>query len=295
MSKESLKMPEVPFGSHTIPRLIVGSNQQLGAAHNLRDLGMHMAEYFTVEQTLEFVRSCMAQGINTWQANYNEKLREVVLKLREEGEDINLIPIGAPQIADLSNERLLPMLERMESGWDKMLEEYKPIGVFLWGMLTDILWREGKIDMARDFLAKVRDAGVQVGVATHIPEVIEYIEEKGWDVDFYMASLYKWMKSREEILEILPEVPVDGSEGWEFYLPSELPKMCDTIRRTPKMCLAFKLFAAGRTARTPEEVNGVFKFVFGHIKPTDAVVVGMYPRFADQMVKENADLTRKYG
>jgi hypothetical protein len=256
---------------------------------------MHMAEYFTVEQTVEFVRSCMAEGINTWQGNYNEKLREVVLKLREEGEDINLIPIGAPQIADLSNERIRSMLERMESGWGKMLEEYKPIGVFLWGMLTDILWREGKIDMARDFLARIRDAGVQVGVATHIPEVIEYIEEKGWDVDFYMASLYKWMKSREEILEILPEVPVDGAEGWEFYLPSELPKMCDTISKTPKMCLAFKLFAAGRTSRTPQEVSDVFEFVFGHIKPTDAVVVGMYPRFADQMIKENADLVKKYG
>ncbi len=80
MSKESLEMPQVPFGSHTISRLIVGSNQQLGAAHNLRDMGMHMAEYFTVERTVEFVRSCMAQGINTWQANYNEKLREVVLR-----------------------------------------------------------------------------------------------------------------------------------------------------------------------------------------------------------------------
>jgi len=295
MSKESLKMPGVPFGSHTISRLIVGSNQQLGAAHASRDLGMQMAEYFTVDRTLEFVRDCMAQGINTWQANYSEKLREVVLKLREEDEDINLIPISAPQIPDLREERLRPMLERMESGWDKMLEEYKPIGVFLWGMLTDILWREGKIDRVRDFLAKARDTGVQVGVATHIPEVIEYIEEKGWDVDFYMASLYKWMKSREEILEILPEVPVDGSGGWEFYLPSELPKMCDTIRKTPKTCLAFKLFAAGRTCRTPEEVSDVFEFVFGHIKPTDAVVVGMYPRFAEQMVKENADLVRKYG
>ncbi len=175
------------------------------------------------------------------------------------------------------------------------MEEYKPIGVFLWGMLTDILWREGKIDMARDFLARIRDAGVQVGVATHIPEVIEYVEEKGWDVDFYMASLYKWMKSPEEILEFMPEVPHDGHGGWELYMPSELPKMCDTIRKTPKTCLAFKLFAGGRTCSTPEKVSEVFEFVLGHIKPTDAVVVGMYPRFAPQMIEENADLVKKFG
>ena len=42
-------------------------------------------------------------------------------------------------------------------------------------------------------------------------------------------------------------------------------------------------------------MSDVFEFVLGHIKPTDAVVVGMYPRFHDQMIKENADLVRKFG
>ena len=37
------------------------------------------------------------------------------------------------------------------------------------------------------------------------------------------------------------------------------------------------------------------EYVLGHIKPTDAVIVGMYPRFHDQMIRENADLVRKYG
>ncbi len=281
MSKESLKMPEVPFGTHKISRLIVGGNQQIGVSHQSREMDMHMLEYFTVDRTVEFLKSCMAQGINTWQANYNEKVRDALLKLGEEGEDINLIPLSAPQIAERDN------------GFAKMLE-LKPIGVYLWGSITDRLWWEGKIDTARDFLARIRDAGVQVGVGTHIPEVIEYVEEKEWDVDFYMASLYRPGKSREELLEVMSEVPHDGYGGRELYLPSELPKMCDTISKTTKTCLAFKLFAGGRTCSTPEQVSEVFELVLGHIKPTDAVVVGMYPRFTDQ-IKENADLVRKYG
>ena len=295
MAQVSVKMPQVPFGPHTISRLIVGGNQQVGAAHANRDMTMHMLEYFTLDRTVEFLRECVAQGIDTWQGNYSEKCRDALFRLREEGQDMKMIPIGAPQVAGISLERIIPALERMEGAWDNMLKDYKPVGVFLWGMLTDVLWRDGKIDLARDWLAKARDAGVQVGVATHIPEVIEYVEEKGWDIDFYMASLYKWMKSPEEVLAIMPEIPVDGHQGWETYVPSEPVKMCDTIRKTPKMCLAFKLFAAGRAATTPEQVSEVFEYVFGHIKPTDAVVVGMYPRFQEQMIKENADLVKKYG
>ena len=41
-------------------------------------------------------------------------------------------------------------------------------------------------------------------------------------------------------------------------------------------------------------MSDVFEFVLGHIKPTDAVVVGMYLRFTDQ-IKENADLVKTYG
>jgi len=281
MTEVSVKMPEVPLGSHSISRLIVGGNQQIGAAHQSREMALHMIEYFTVDRTVEFLKNNIAQGINTWQANYSKKTRDSLTKLREEDEDINLLPLSAPVMAD------------REDGWAKMMA-LKPIGVYIWGLMMDRWWREGKADTALEFLKRIRDAGVLVGIGTHIPEVIEYSEEKGWDVDFYMASLYKWGKSQDEILAIMPEVPHDGYGGWELYLPSELPKMCDTISKTRKTCLAFKLFAGGRTCSTPEQVSGVFEYVFGHIKPTDAVVVGMYPRFADQ-VTENADLVKKFG
>ena len=81
----------------------------------------------------------------------------------------------------------------------------------------------------------------------------------------------------------------------QVVLPSELQKMCDAIRKTKKTCIGFKMMAAGRAAGSPEEVRNQFEYVFGHIKPVDAVCVGMYPRFREQMVKENADLTKKYG
>ena len=177
-----------------------------------------MIEYFTVDRTVEFLRECIAQGIDTWQANYGAKTRDALQRIREEGKVMNVIPLSTPQVPDLSDERLRFMLERIASGWDGMLD-LKPIGVYLYAWTADVLWREGRIDTARDFLKRVRDAGVQVGFGAHIPEAIEYVEEKGWDVDFYMASLYRWAKSREEILAIVPEVPVLRKDPVVAYVP----------------------------------------------------------------------------
>jgi hypothetical protein len=61
-----------------------------------------------------------------------------------------------------------------DNGWAKLLD-LKPIGIYTWGFWTDRSWRLGKIDETRDFLSQVRQAGVMVGVGTHIPGVIEYI------------------------------------------------------------------------------------------------------------------------
>ena len=276
MSIEPLKLPEIPFGSYAISRLIVGGNPPHGGSHQTHLMGMHMREYFTLDQTVAFLRRCRAQGINTWQTNYSEKVRDALTRFREEGGEMGLICLCSPdQVAH-------------EHAFAQVLE-LDPMGVAFHGEVTDKIWREGKIDTALDTLARIRDAGLLVGLSTHNPEVIEYTEEKGWDIDFYMACVYRKSRDHRELMDIMREVPIG-----EIYLPSDLPKMCETISKATKTCLAFKILAAGRTCDTPEQVRCAFEFVLGHIKPTDAVIVGMYPRYTDQ-IKENAELVRMYG
>ena len=49
----------------------------------------------------------------------------------------------------------------------------------------------------------------------------------------------------------------------------------------------------GRKARLiPEQLERALRFTFGNIKPQDAAIVGMYPRFKDE-VGENAELVRR--
>lgn len=276
MSIAPLKLPEVPFGPYSISRLIAGGNPPSGGSHQTRLMDMHMREYFTLEQTVEFLRRCMEQGINTWQISYSSRTQDTLRQFREEGGEIQFICLCSPeQVAD-------------KNEFAKVLE-LNPTGIAFHGEVTDRIWRAGDIDTALDTLAQIRDAGVQVGLSTHNPEVIEYTEENGWDIDFYMACVYRKSRNYTELMEIMREAPIG-----EIYLPSDVPKMCETISKATKTCLAFKILAAGRTCDTPEQVRGAFEFVFGHIKPTDAVIVGMYPRYIDE-IKENASLVREYG
>ena len=50
--------------------------------------------------------------------------------------------------------------------------------------------------------------------------------------------------------------------------------------------------AADRRCYDKQSVMEAFKFAFEHLKPTDGVIVGMYPRYQDQ-IRQNAQYTRQ--
>jgi hypothetical protein len=75
----------------------------------------------------------------------------------------------------------------------------------------------------------------------------------------------------------------------ETYDDADRERMLDTVAACSKPCLAFKILAASRKTQTPQMVRDTFRYVFSRIKPTDAVVVGMFPKHRNQ-VAENATL-----
>jgi len=136
--------------------------------------------------------------------------------------------------------------------------------------------------------ARIRDEGVLVGLSAHNPALIELAEVKGWDVDYYMCCLYYLTRPREEYQKLLgDDLPLG-----EIYLPSDPPRMFKVIWSVRKPCLAYKVLAAGRRVGSPAEVRRCFETALTNIKPTDALIVGMYQQFGDQ-VGENAALVRE--
>ncbi|MBM3472597.1 MAG: hypothetical protein FJX75_04895 [Armatimonadetes bacterium] len=267
-------LPTVALGPHKITRLIAGYNPIGGFSHSTLQMSNHMREYFTAEQTAKFLQHCERQGINTWQYDHTDKTVEAIRIAREAGCGIQLICLHAERGPDL------PLSKVMEN---------KPLAIVHHGGVTDGMFRGGKAEQVHDFVKKVHDAGALAGVSAHCPDNIKRIADEGWENDLFMACFYYVSRPREDILKFGPKVPVG-----EPFFESDPDDMTAVMRQVKQPCLGFKILAAGRVCWQASSVENAFKYAFANIKPSDAVIVGMYPRFSDE-VAENADYARKYG
>jgi hypothetical protein len=267
-------LPAVKFGGRDITRLVCGANPLYGYSHFNGLLNAHMKEWMTPERVLETLRACERNGINTWQVHYSAESMADLKKYRETGGKMNIF--------------ILSMAEMHKR--PGVLEEVAalgPVGIAHHGNMTDDLFREGRMKEVQEFLKRVRDTGVMVGLSCHNPAVIEYVEEKNWDIDYYMACFYRISRTHDEIVKELGEAPLG-----EPFLEKDPVRMTAVVRRTSKPCLGFKILAAGRRTSRPQDVARAFDFAFANIKPSDAVIVGMYPRFKDEP-RENAGHVRR--
>jgi hypothetical protein len=269
--------PTIQLGPHEVSRLILGGNPTYGYSHFNKHFDHHLVDWHTPDRVMNLLRRCELAGINTFQNSYAERTLADLDSYRATGGTMHWLCLGKPDWDQFP--------ERIEDA-----ARHKPIGIAPHGSLNERLHREKKHTQLTDLLKRIRDQGVQVGLSAHDPTLIDYAEEKAWDVDYYMTSLYYLTRPKEEYRAILGEALPLG----EIYMPTDPPRMFQAIRSTSKPCLVYKILAAGRRIGSPSEVRSCFLEAFASIKPTDALIVGMYQQFADQ-VGENAALVQELG
>jgi len=103
------------------------------------------------------------------------------------------------------------------------------------------------------------------------------------------ACLYEVSRPREEIRRKLGTGILD-----EPFLESDRDEMTAVFRAVRRPCLAFKILASGRLCRNPASVEETFRCPVGYIKRADGVIVGMHPRFSDE-ISMDVRLAMKYG
>jgi hypothetical protein len=267
-------IPRVKFGKIDITRLIIGSNPLYGYSHFNRIYDACMREWYTQERRMEVLHRAERNGINTWQVHYNDQPMADFARYRAEGGKMHLVLLA--DFALMKDVKLMPEVAKLG-----------PLGIAHHGGRTDDRFRNGQKNVVREYLKAVRDSGVMVGLSTHNPAVVDTVESEGWDIDYYQTCLYRLTRTPEEARAEFKEAALG-----ESFMERDPERMCKMIRQTRKPCLAFKVYGAGRTVGSAEAIENSVRYALTNIKATDAVIVGMFPKFKDE-VAENAALVRR--
>ncbi len=268
-------LPTIDLGKHKVTRLIVGGNPIYGYSHFNKILSQSMTDWHTPERILALLKRCEQVGINCWQNSFAERTLQDLDRYRDAGGTMHWLCLGKPD-------------------WDQHPEQiaaaakHNPIGIAPHGSLADRLHREKKFDALTDLLKRIRSTGALVGLSAHNPALVELAEEKDWKVDYFMCCLYYRTRSSVELKKLLgTDLPLG-----EIYLPSDPPKMFKVVKALKKPCLVYKVLAAGRRIGSKAEIRECFKTAVDNIKASDAMIVGMYQQFGDQ-IGENGAIVRE--
>lgn len=266
-----IQIPKMKFGKVEISRLVLGVNPLYGFAHYNNNFGQSMRDWYTQEKVCEVMHRSNSFGINAFNYVNVERAPQDLARFQAEGGQMYLI-IQAMATDDAA----------------ALVRNLKPLALQRRGEEIDQAFRNGTMNAEREWCKRARDLGVMVGVGTHKPEVIELVEEQGWDVDFYAGCVYNRTRTAEEWKQVLNgqllEMPQD------IYMQSDPPRMYKVMRQTTKTCFAFKILAAGRIG--DDGVEQAFRTAYSSIKPHDGVYVGMFPRYKDE-VKQNAEIVHR--
>jgi hypothetical protein len=267
-------IPIGKIGNLELSRLMLGTNHITFHMHSrdlryVRELSQH---YNTDEKIIETFAAAEANGVNTFMTHSEAKIEKLFKQYRDR-HNSKMKWIIAPWLTDdgrvtdpAGYGQLVPKL--VESGADAL---YVP------GMLTGPLVKDGKGAMMGELLEVIKAAGVPAGIAAHGLDVVQFCEKEKLPVDFYVKTFhhlkYPTAPKPEAINGDYAEVP-----GYWCRNPEETT---DFMKGVEKPWIAFKVMAAG--AIPPRDA-----FRYAYSNGADFILAGMF----DFQISEDAQICR---
>ncbi len=253
----------VKIGNLSVSRLIIGGNPFSGFSHQGADRDAEMRHFYTVSRIKQALRQAEELGINAHISRADHHVMRYLMEYRDEGGEIFWIAQTCPELG--STER---GIDNAVSGGAKACHIH--------GGTMDFLIANNQLDELPGLIAKIRQAGMAAGIAGHNTDVFRWAD-KNLDVDYYMCSYYNPIARDEQAGHV--------SGTAEQYLDENRRAMTDLIAGLSKPVIHYKVLAAGRN--DPEKA---FEFVARHLRPQDAVCVGIYTKEHPNGMAENIRL-----
>ncbi|MBN1249535.1 MAG: hypothetical protein JXC32_17875 [Anaerolineae bacterium] len=253
-------MQTTQIGTVTVSKLILGGNPFSGFSHQNPARDREMVEWYSTARIKETMREAEALGINTFLGRADRHVRRTLQEYWFEGGKIQWFAQTAPEFSSLSGN----IAGAVSTGAK---------AVYLHGGQMDFLLAQNQLDVAVEAIRQIKAAGVAAGVAGHNPRVHLWANEH-LDLDFHMCSYYN-PTPRDKNAE-----HVHGAT--EVFDDADRAAMTDIIPELLAPVIHYKIFAAGR--KNPKDA---FAYVAQHLRPQDAVCIGVFTKDKAEMLAED--------
>jgi hypothetical protein len=252
-------LPQGKIGNLTISRMLLGGNLLTHFTHS-RDLQYVYnlcAHYNTEEKIHETMALAEAHGINTLSIHNPPGIVSMLKRYRRQyGSKMQWIICPIAEITDDMKAYADMTKEIVDEGTD---------AIYLWGVRSDPLVAQGRMDLVRRAVEIAKDLGVPSGVGAHDLRVVVECEKNNIPADFYIKTFhhhnYPSAPKPNELTGPTTEVP--------GYWCKDPAATVEVMKNVAKPWIAFKVMAAG--AIPPKDA---FRYVFEN--GADHVLAGMF-------------------
>lgn len=259
-----MTLTPIQLGSLTTSKLIIGGNPFSGFSHQTPQRDREMVAYFTTVRIKETLHQAEALGVNTFIGRADRHIVRMLAEYWGEGGKIQWIAQTCPEFGSPLTGSQLAVRGGASS-------------VYLHGGQMDFLYAQNRLDEAREALDFIKTSGLPAGIAAHKAIVHRWANENLATIDYHMCSYYNPTPRDKNAAHIHGMV--------EEFNPADRDEMVKTIPELTRPAIHYKIFAAGRTPAVE-----AIEFTARHLRPQDAVCVGIFPKDNPEMLAEDLAL-----
>jgi hypothetical protein len=257
-------MDSIRLGSLTVGRFILGSNPFSGFSHQGPGRDAEMEHYYTADRIKQVLRRAEQLGVTAVLARADRHIVRTLMEYWDEGGMLQWLAQTCPGVGPT----LKNVQEAVRGG---------ARAVHIHGGVMDNCLARGDLSDPLAGIARIREAGLAVGIAGHNPEVFRWAEREKIDVDYYLCSYYN-SAHRDRAAEKTPDQP-------EWFLQGDRRIMAETIQGLSRPVIHYKVMAAGRN-----EPAEAFAFAARTMRPGDGLCVGVFTKDDPDMLEADVRL-----
>ena len=247
-----MDFPRTVVAGVSLPRMLIGTNWIFGWSHRGHAADLFIKEqHSTSDSTLKVVNAFLSYGIDAIMGPFSshpeatDRIKAIQDSLGKHSPSQKLIIIDTPILNMDDNAAARKEAEAVI----KVSAEIGSSFCLIHHSCCEQLINKNKKTMDRlgDYTSMIREAGLIPGLSAHMPEVIQYADLNGYDVETYI-----------QIFNCL-----------NFLMQVEIESVIRIIHEAKKPVMSIKPMAAGRT--TP--YVGL-TFNWNVLRPCDMITVG---------------------